>query len=177
MRFSMNRQSTLVTARLVLTPFSGNDCDEVFLVRGDPAVMRYWDWPADANVDETRSVANSMLENQAAGEAQYWTIRDGNESAFVGMIDLSENDGITADLGIMLVRARWGQGLASEAARRVIEAAWELGLSRLRARVHADNVRSARFLERLGFGLQNARDMEIRPGVTRLCRLFALDRP
>lgn len=169
--------STLLTGRLVLTPFRANDCDELFLVRGDPAVMRYWDWPADANVDETRRAAKSMLEDVAAGKAQYWTIRDRNESEFIGTIDLSENDGVSADLGIMLVGARWGMGLASEAARPVIDVAWKLGLSRVRARVHADNVRSALFLERLGFGLQNACEMEIRPGVIKLCRFFVLERP
>jgi [ribosomal protein S5]-alanine N-acetyltransferase len=169
--------STLVTARLVLSPFGDNDCNELFLARRDPEVMRYWDWPPDASVDETRHAAKSMLEDAAAGRGRYWTIRDRNESAFVGIIDLSESDGVSADLGFMLVRARWGLGLASEAAERVIDVAWELGLRRLRARVHADNVRSSRFLERLGFGLQVACETEIRPGVTKLCCFFALERP
>ena len=104
-------------------------------------------------------------------------VRDPNGSVFIGIIDLSESDGVSADLGFMLVRDRWGQGLASEAVRRVIDAAWELGLRRLRARIHADNDRSARFLKRLGFAFQTAREMEIRPGVTKLCHFFALERP
>ena len=169
--------STLVTSRLVLAPFSGNDCDELFLLRRDPVVMRYWDWPPDVTVDETRRVTKSMLEDEAAGSARYWTVRDRNELVFIGIVDLSESDGVSADLGFMLLRDRWGQGLASEAVLRVIDAAWELGLRRLRARIHADNVPSARFLERLGFVLQTAREMEIRPGVTKLCRFFALERP
>jgi len=51
-----------------------------------------------------------------------------------------------------------------------------MGLARLRARIHADNARSQKLLERLGFALQDERNIEVRLGVTKPCRFFLLQR-
>jgi [ribosomal protein S5]-alanine N-acetyltransferase len=48
--------------------------------------------------------------------------------------------------------SRWGQGIASEAARAVIDYGFaEMGLHRIQAHTIAGNHRSVRLLERLGF--------------------------
>jgi RimJ/RimL family protein N-acetyltransferase len=49
-------------------------------------------------------------------------------------------------------------------------------LASVRARIHADNERSARLLTRAGFPeIDLLPRVEIRPGVFRDCRLFAID--
>jgi RimJ/RimL family protein N-acetyltransferase len=59
----------------------------------------------------------------------------------------------------------------------VIMNAQAMKLKRLNARIHADNQRSRKLLQRLGFAPIATREMEIRPGVTKPCEFFALDNP
>ena len=162
--------------RLNLAPFSLADADELFLIRGDEEAMRYWDWPADNTREETHSVARRMLDNVGTGSAKIWTVRLG-DGAFVGVVDLSEIAANEADLGFMIRRDYWGRGYACGAATLAILNAHALGLARLRARIHTDNLRSRKLLERLGFRAGETRDVAIRPGMTKACQFFALDNP
>ncbi len=57
-----------------------------------------------------------------------------------------------AEVGFILRRDRWGQGLASDALAVLFGFCFDrLGLHRLEADVDPDNARSLRVLERLGF--------------------------
>ena len=162
--------------RLNLSPFSFADADELFLIRGDADAMLYWDWPGDATREDTHTVARGMLEDIGTGTARIWTARRASDGAFVGVVDLSEIDGHEADLGFMIRRDFWGRGYAFGAATLAVLNAWAMGLVRLRARIHTDNMRSQRLLERLGFAVYEERAFEVRPGVTKSCRFFSLEK-
>jgi hypothetical protein len=43
------KMSGLFTARLVLDPFVPGDSADLFTVRGDPEVMKFWDRPHDSD--------------------------------------------------------------------------------------------------------------------------------
>jgi RimJ/RimL family protein N-acetyltransferase len=163
-------------ARLDLLPFALSDADALFLIRGDAEAMRHWDWPGDTSPEETAAVVRGILRDVEAGTAGFWTVRRASDGAFVGVVDLSEIDGQEADLGFMIRRDFWGQGYALAAATLAVRNAWSMGLARLRARIHADNTRSQKLLERLGFAPQDERRVEVRPGVTKQCRFFLLQR-
>ena len=164
-----------MTARLVLSEVTLEDARDVFEVRGDPEAMAYWDWPADPDPDATMAVVAGMIRNVSAGHAKYWTLRYRSDDAFVGLCDLGElSAGDSADIGFMLVRRHWGQGLAYEAVMALVEHAREIGLRALHARVHDGNERSVRLLERAGFReVSTSSAFEIRPGVIRACRSFS----
>jgi len=166
--------NSLNTARLNLSPFALSDADELFLIRGDSEAMRYWDWPADKSRMGTLVVAREMLHDASTGAAKIWTARLG-DGAFVGVVDLSAIMAHEADLGFMIRRDYWGRGYAFGAAMLAILNAKALGMARLKARIHADNLRSRKLLERLGFAAGETRDMEIRPGVAKRCQFFALE--
>ena len=163
-------------ARLNLAPFSLADADDLFLIRGDEDAMRHWDWPADKSRVVTHVVARDMLHDVDTGAAKIWTVRLG-DGAFVGVVDLSALTAHEADLGFMIRRDYWGRGYAFGAATLAILNAQALGLARLRARIHADNLRSRKLLERLGFQATETREIEVRPGVAKRCAFFVLDNP
>jgi ribosomal-protein-alanine N-acetyltransferase len=59
------------------------------------------------------------------------------------------------ELGYRFFPEYWGKGLATEAGRASIEfARSDLGLKRLVAMVHPDNVASARVVAKLGFSIE-----------------------
>ena len=173
----MRSPRKLNTPRLALEPFSLDDADDLFSIRGDPLAMVYWDWPGDTTVDQTRAVAHIFVEDMKRGTGFYWTVRSRTTGEFVGVADLSERTSDRADLGFMIRRDLWGRGYASEVAAAVVDEAWAAGLTRLTARCHADNTRSTHLLKRLRFLEVSARPVEIRPGVIRQCRFFELPRP
>lgn len=166
--------TALATAHLVLNALTLEDARDVFEIRGDPEAMAYWDWPADPDPDATKAVVAELIRDMSAGHALHWTLRFRSDGAFVGLCDLSElSAGDSADIGFMLVRRRWGQGLAYEAVMALVEHAREIGLRALHARVHDGNERSVRLLERAGFReVLTSSAFEIRPGVFRACRGF-----
>lgn len=148
----------------------------MFAVRGDHEVMNYWDWPPDRTPAETEAVIKQFLTETAAGEAHYWTLRLQSNGSFVGLCDFSEIDpNGSADLGFMLARRYWGQGLAAEAVTCLIAHARAIGLRTVRARIHAGNERSARLLIKTGFTeVAPLTPYEVRPGVHRDCRRFEI---
>src|SRR5262245_47988721 len=166
----------LRTPRLSLEPFVLADTDELFSIRGDALAMAHWDWPGDTDIRQTQAVARMLVEDMRRGVGIYWTARL-PAGEFVGMVDLGELTAERAELGFMLRRDRWGQGYAHEAAAAAIAEAWKRGIATLTARIHAGNERSKSLLSRLGFLEVGARAVEIRPGVTRSCLFFELQRP
>jgi RimJ/RimL family protein N-acetyltransferase len=162
----------LLTSRLTLSELVLEDARDLFQARGDPRVMAFWDWPADPDADVTRALIIEMLQEVLAGHAKYWTLRLRADGTFVGLCDLSElRHGDCADIGFMLAHRHWGQGLAQEAVLAVVEHAREVGLRAVCARVHDENERSVRLLERVGFvEIERIPQVEIRPGVFRSCR-------
>jgi len=167
----------LQTQRLSLKRFVLADAPELFTIRGDPAAMVHWDWPGDTDIEQTRAVAQLLVNDMQREQSSYWTVRTRPGDVFAGVVDLSDQAHGRADVGFMIKRELWGHGYASEALRVMIDEAWTIGLELLTARAHADNDRSTRLLSRLGFRQTAVRAVEIRPGATRDCRFFELRKP
>ena len=166
----------LSTPRLTLHPLTLEDAGDIFEVRGDPEAMAFWDWPNDESLAATAAIVDQLVGEAAAGHALYWVVRQCQDGRFVGLCDLSELRGPQADIGFMFVRRFWGLGFAQEAVLCILAQARALGLPSVRARIHRDNDRSARLLARAGFHeIDLLPRVEIRPGVFRDCRLFAID--
>jgi RimJ/RimL family protein N-acetyltransferase len=165
------------TARLVLRNLAMTDAGDLFTIRGDAEAMRYWDWPRDVSVDDTRAAIAAFQRDMSAGLAVYLTARQ-HDGAFAGIFDLSDLGKPRADLGFMVVRRLWGQGYGFEGARAMIAEAGRHGVSQLAARIHCGNVTSRRLLSKLGFVSDGATaPHEVAPGRFVTCQLFVLDRP
>ena len=166
----------LSTRRLILKHLTSGDAHDILEMRGDPEVMAFWDWPPDASPADAEAAVEHMLRDVASGGAFYWTARLRSDASFVGLCDLSDVQAHeSADIGFMFARSRWGLGLAHEAVSSVLEHARALGLKSVHARIHSQNTRSARLLERTGFRvIETIPAFEIRPGVHRGCTRFDL---
>jgi ribosomal-protein-alanine N-acetyltransferase len=94
-----------------------------------------------------------LLRAESASDARrHWAITADDE--VIGLIGLHtwEHHHRRAELGYDMAVSRWGQGIAGEAARAVIDYGFTtMRLHRIEAHTIADNHRSVRLLERLGF--------------------------
>jgi RimJ/RimL family protein N-acetyltransferase len=94
------------------------------------------------------------------GDLGFWRVEGRADSTFYGLgalIRMPTGDDV--ELAYRLVRAAWGQGIASEAGVALVEYAFTtVGLKRLVAVTYPDNGASQRVLEKLGFARQGDLD-------------------
>ena len=141
---------TIETERLTLRPFELGDVDDVFAYARDPEFSRYVRMPRQyARGHAEEHVARSVLRDWDSRPR--WAIElDGTVIGGLNLaIDLGDR---TAELGYGIARMHWGKGLAPEAARAVIDAAFEtlVGVNRIWAPADARNLASVRVMEKLG---------------------------
>ena len=168
----------LTTERLTLRPLALGDAGEVHALRGDEAVMAFWDSPPVADRASADAILARHMDDVARGEAVYWAIVRKADGDFVGICDISEihRRHRRAEVGYMLGQRFWGAGYGGEAMAAVVgQAAPALGLKRLSAHVHAGNAASIALLRRLGFHLEGVlRGHVLRDGERRDCPTFGL---
>jgi [ribosomal protein S5]-alanine N-acetyltransferase len=152
----------LETARLQLRPFRLRDVDDVLVYATDPEWARYLPVPQPyTQAEAEKFIAGQVLLDREIHPA--WAIM--HAGAVIGGINLRFHfDHHVGEMGYSIARSYWGQGLATEAACTVMEAAFAAyaSLNRLRAMADARNIGSLRVMEKLGM---------VREGVLRQNRL------
>ena len=150
------------TARLRLRPFRLRDVDDVLVYATDPEWARYLPVPQPyTQADAEKFIAGQVLLDREVHPA--WAIE--HAGAVIGGINLRFHfDHHVGEMGYSIARGYWGRGLATEAARTVMEVAFTTyaSLNRLRAMADARNIGSLRVMEKLGM---------VREGVLRQNRL------
>jgi len=138
------------TARLELRPFTVQDVPAAAAVYGDAEVMRHVGEGGAVGADEAAAMVAAYIAHQREHGLGFWAVVDRADGTLIGDagFEFTEHG---LELGYTLRRDRWGQGLATEAARSCLEAARELGHREVVALVDATNPASAHVLGKLGF--------------------------
>lgn len=143
------------TPRLRLRPLRrGADDEALFAVYGDARVMRHASDPPFTRLADVTRLHDSVERLLAAGLSHEWAVALRADDRLIGTCGLHSFDrpALQAQVGCLLARAHWGQGLMSEALRALMaHAAGTLGLRTLLADIDADNLRSQRLFAALGF--------------------------
>jgi [ribosomal protein S5]-alanine N-acetyltransferase len=145
---------TLHSARLGLRPVTSADADALFALHSSASVLRYWDsppWSDRARAPRFITACREMAEEGSGARLAIDRVSDG---VFLGWCSLTgwNPDHRSARMGYCLREAAWGHGYATEAARAVLQWAFDtLDLNRVQAETDTRNVASARVLEKLGF--------------------------
>ncbi len=146
-------QPTLATDRLILRPFGTDDAKTVQALGGDRAIA-----------DTTLSIPNPYEDGMAeqwieqhrgqfeAGTHVVFAIETATDEQLVGAISLTiDRNTEKAELGYWVGKPFWNGGYATEAARRIVEYAFEdLGLNRIVAKHMVRNPASGRVMQKIG---------------------------
>jgi ribosomal-protein-alanine N-acetyltransferase len=162
-RFEIGTFPTLTTQRLILREVVADDAEDVFAFRGDPEVQRYNLVPM-RDAREAQSLVRTMHGWYVSRYAIQWGITLRDEGRVLGLCGIHDWSRARrkALVGYDLARAYWGQGIAGEAVRAVLQFAFEeLELELLEATTVIENARSIRLLERLGFSFDRVRPENI----------------
>jgi [ribosomal protein S5]-alanine N-acetyltransferase len=164
------------TERLILRPLALADLGPMHDVYGEREVMRYIGSGGSHSetVDDSERRLQRLIDHQEAHGFSLWAVTDRDSGTVMGDagLILLGHRGPEIELGYRLAKPYWGKGYATEAA-----AAWlahgfgELGLERIVAVTHPENLASQRVLEKVGMQPAGTTSYD---GVDAL--LFALDR-
>ena len=145
--------TTVVTHRLVLRAPVVADAEVIFhSYAKDPVVARFMVWAPHAALLTTVGFIEASIALFADGDRMPYVIARREEPATpIGMLE-ARFDGHGIELGYVLTRAAWGQGLMPEAVAALADTALEeAGFFRVQAFCDVDNRRSQRTLEKAGF--------------------------
>jgi RimJ/RimL family protein N-acetyltransferase len=143
----------------VLRAQTPTDTADLFAIYGDPAVMEF---TSDPPFPDPSSVAHLLTSVQNLFEQQQsieWGIVVRAENRVVGTCGFHTFEPTIqrAEVGCLLARTYWRQGMMREALTSVIDWGFDsFGLQSLRADIDAPNVRSRALFTRLGFVPEHA---------------------
>ncbi len=158
----------LHTPRLILRPWREADRAALARMCADPEVM--WDYghvftPEESGLRFTRY-------GDAYARLGYcrWVLERRDDGVFLGYCGIQPilgarpvPDGV--EIGWRMIRAAWGQGYASEAARASLQDGFErCGLKEVWSYTAADNARSQAVMRRIGLARAPERDYADPPG-------------
>lgn len=158
--------AVLATGRLTLRPATLDDLAALHAIFTDARVRR---WLFDDRV-VSEAAAREIVEASTASFAGrgfgQWVLLEPGRAELLGCAGLFTADGVEIEILYAVHPAHWGRGLATEAARAVLDHAFRtLSLPRIAARADTPNVESIRLMERLGMRFEEERPIDGRPTV------------
>ena len=144
----------LMTERLRLREFVTDDWRAVLAYHSDPRYQRFYELTEQTERGARDFVAMFLAQQQSQPRLKFQlavTLKATGELIGNCGVRLKAAGAREADIGYELNPAFWGRGYASEAARAMVEYGFTaLGVHRIWSWCIADNVASARVLEKLG---------------------------
>ena len=140
---------SLVTERLILRRFEQGDLEALFEIFRDPEVNRFLPWyPMKDLAEAGRYLREHFLKFYERPCGFRYAVCRKEDKVPIGYVQISPDD--SHDLGYGLRKEYWGQGIATEAARAVLEQAKAAGLPFLTATHDRNNPASGRVMEHIG---------------------------
>lgn len=144
----------LETPRLILRDFVTEDWRAIHAYQTNPLYLRYYPW-TERTPEAVQAFVQQQIRNQEAQPRLQFqmviTLRDTGQLIGNCGVRMQTAGAFEGDMGYELNPALWGQGIATEAARAIAAFGFEsLGLHRIWAHCIAENVASARVLEKVG---------------------------
>ncbi|HEX4911799.1 MAG TPA: GNAT family N-acetyltransferase [Permianibacter sp.] len=142
------------TPRLRLRPWRASDAEPLAAMVADPEVMQYF--PATLSRPESDALLARLQRRIDETGLGFWAAERRDTGAFIGFVGLNFPDyplpfAPCVEIGWRLVRAAWGQGLASEAARAALHHGFGVRqLPEIVSFTSQHNLRSQAVMQRLG---------------------------
>lgn len=150
---NLARLPSLDTPRLLIRQRTPADVDACIEMDRDPEVTRYIAGPWNDRTAHRRLVEFRTTRPYPPGLG-YWSIREASApNDFIGWVLLIPDHGVgpEVEIGWRLVRRAWGRGMATEAARALLNHAFEtVNLEHVIADIASENMASRRVAEKIG---------------------------
>lgn len=145
---------TITTSRTTIRELRESDLADLMAVNGDPEVTAFLPYANWQSLEDARDWLERMRREVAIGMTRQLVIVHNGDDTVIGTTLLFRYHGPSAraELGYVLGRSYWGQGLATEAISALLTHAFEhMSIRRIEAEVNPANEASNALLRSLGF--------------------------
>jgi [ribosomal protein S5]-alanine N-acetyltransferase len=146
--------SELRTARLIVRPVRSEDLSDLAAFNSDDAVTRHLPYESWKSPDDALAWLTRMRSLEAAGTAQQLVIELTEHRQVIGTVLLFRYEASSArlEIGYVLARSHWREGMASEALRGILDHLFRTrGIRRIEAEIRPENEASLALVRNLGF--------------------------
>lgn len=148
---------TIESKRLVMRKVTMNDAEDMFAYASNSDVSRFVTWEAHRSLCDTRDFIRFALQNYEDKKIAPWGIQYKESGKLIGTIDFVswQVDHHRAEIGYVLAPEYWGNGLVTEAAKKIIEFGFDnMNLVRIQARCFVGNLASERVMQKAGMSFE-----------------------
>lgn len=154
------------TARLLLRQFTPEDAEQMYLLNLDPEVIRYTGDAPFVSIEAAKKFLNNYDHYKRYGFGRWAVIRK-SDQAWLGWCGLKYTESTWEhDIGFRLFKQYWGQGYATEAAKKCLEIGFaQFNMPFIVGRAMKANIGSVKVLEKIGMEWWKDFDFEGGEGV------------
>jgi len=138
---------------MVLRKATLKDVPDIFTYASDPIVTHYLRWGPHPSLGSTQAYVEEVLQEYSQGQDGPWFIEHKDCHVVIGHIHLMEIEAQhqKAQVGFVLSRSFWNQGLMTEALEKVLEYSFFcLGLNRIEGWCITKNQAGLRVMKKNG---------------------------
>ena len=143
---------TLTTPRLTLRPFTQNDDKHLHRIMNEPKIMQFFPNTEPPGMERVQKIIENQLNHWDEHKLGWWAVFQNGQTELIGWNGLQylpETDEV--EVGYLLSRQFWGQGLATEGAKASLEFGFKtLGLPQIIGLTHPENTASQNVLKKCG---------------------------
>jgi [ribosomal protein S5]-alanine N-acetyltransferase len=147
----------LETKRLILRKLTLDDADDIFEYASDDEVTQYMIWDTHKSIEDARGFISFVLGRYERDEAGEWGICLKGTGKLIGAIGFPwcDTKNRRAEIGYVLSKSYWGQGIMPEVVGRVLQFAFEeMGLNRIECCHFLPNEKSGRVMQKAGMSFE-----------------------
>ncbi|MBO4927900.1 MAG: GNAT family N-acetyltransferase [Clostridiales bacterium] len=175
------KNPVIETERLILRPLTVEDAQTAFdSWTSDPEVAKYMRYYAHKSVDTTKEWLKSVVANENSDTSFDWgfVLCESGELVGSGGLYYDDEDGMF-EIGYNFAKKVWGRGLATEAARAMIDFAFTtLHQTQLRGRHNIENKASGNVMKKCGFVYErDCLDYMLEDHAERTVSMYRLSKP
>ena len=157
LNFEFDEFPQLKSERFVLREVKEQDYLALFEIYSDEDAVKYQQMGAMKTIEQAQKAVQAFLQGFKNRKFIRWCIATKKNDTVIGLITLHHFDiwNSQSEIGFMLNKRYWGQNIMGEVAHEIIRFAFAIiGLHRIEALIHPNNIASIKLSEKLGFQIE-----------------------
>lgn len=148
-----SKMPELETERLKLRAIKKSDVEDINEYASNPKTSEYLLWEKHKSIEYTKRFVDIVLAKYRLSEYHDWAIVLKENQKMIGTCGLTriDEENSIAEIGYVLNPSYWGNGYATEAAKKMIDFAFNvIGVNRVEARFLFGNEASLNVMKKIG---------------------------